>query len=294
LALVAICTVRAQSPQSPTEHLKQLADRGADQILKLDKPWTLLGQGYQLTADSAVDKDGTVYFTDARNNRILKIDLDGKISTWKQSSNGTHGLTIGPDGRLYGGQHDRKRIVAFSRDGTESVVAEGMQTHHLTATSRKEIYFAAGPTHKVWFVDAAGHTRAVFDGIDFPRGIRASADRSVLVVNDAKTGWVWKFRIQPDGSLADGRTFCRLEAGSDPSGPDPGGMVFDSEGLLYVASKIGIQVCDPQGRVIALMNIPGNEGATNVFFGGPGLAWLYVTDGDRIYRRPVQRHGTAL
>ena len=34
---------------------------------------------YQLTADSEVDKEGNVYFTDARKNRILKIDLEGKI-----------------------------------------------------------------------------------------------------------------------------------------------------------------------------------------------------------------------
>ena len=44
------------------------------------KNWELLGQGYQLTADTAVDREGLVYFTDARNNRILKIDLLGKIN----------------------------------------------------------------------------------------------------------------------------------------------------------------------------------------------------------------------
>jgi hypothetical protein len=68
---------------------------------------------YQLTADSAVDNYGNVYFTDARIKRILKIDLDGKISTSKEASNGAHGIAFGPDDRLYVGQHDRKRIVAF-------------------------------------------------------------------------------------------------------------------------------------------------------------------------------------
>ena len=91
------------------------------QILVSGKTWELLGQGYHLTADSAVDTNGNIFFSDARRNRILKVDVDGKISVWKEGSNHTHGVAFGPDGRLYGGQHDRKRIVAFSGDGTESV-----------------------------------------------------------------------------------------------------------------------------------------------------------------------------
>ena len=118
------------------------------QILVPGQSWTLLGQGYQLTADSAVNKDGTVYFSDAHNNRIMKIDLEGRITTWKEESHGTHGVAFGPDGRLYAGQHDRKRIVAFSRDGAESVVAEGMQTHHFTVTSGNRIYFSDAPATK--------------------------------------------------------------------------------------------------------------------------------------------------
>ncbi len=93
--------------------------RNSAQFVMPDKPWQLLGGGYQLTADSAVDPNGIVYFTDYQNQRILRVDLDGKISTWKQPANGTHGVAFGPDGRLYGGQHDNKRIVAFSPDGQE-------------------------------------------------------------------------------------------------------------------------------------------------------------------------------
>lgn len=35
-------------------------------------------------------------------------------------------------------------------------------------------------------------------------------------------------------------------------------------------------------------------GASNVFFGGPDLQWLYVTDGDKLYRRQVKRRGAVL
>src|SRR6185436_7449277 len=112
LAVALTWAVCAQAPNSQREsdRLEKLKNRGTHEILAPGKQWDLVGEGYQLTADSAVDKDGNAYFTDARKNRILKIDLDGKISVWKEPSNGTHGVAFGADGRLYGGQHDRKRI----------------------------------------------------------------------------------------------------------------------------------------------------------------------------------------
>jgi gluconolactonase len=294
--MLALWPLRAQRSDSLHQpgRFKQLSDRGAREVLVQDKQWELLGEGYHLTADSAVDKDGNVYFTDAPRNRILKIDLEGKIRIWKEGSNGAHGVAFGADGRLYAGQHDRKRIVAFSIDGTESVVAEGIQTHHLTVTSRNEIYFSEPPAHKVWMTDGAGHKRVVYDGLNWPRAVRVSADRSVLAVDDPGTPWLWRFQIQADGSLTRGRPFCRLETSPGSSGPDPGGIAFDSEGFLYVATKIGVQVCDQQGRVTAIIETPGSEGASNVFFGGPGLQWLYVVEWDKIYRRPARRHGTVL
>jgi len=85
--LLAPSPLHAQGEVRPTEfheqpsHSEKIHERVEVDILVPGSHWDLLGQGYQLTADSAVDKEGSVYFTDSRNNRILKIDLDGKIST---------------------------------------------------------------------------------------------------------------------------------------------------------------------------------------------------------------------
>lgn len=277
-------------PQSVRKPEK-VVDRGVYSILEPGKDWELLGQGYQLTADSTADQAGNVYFTDARKNRIMKIDPEGKIATWKEPSGGAHGVAFGPAGRLYAGQHDRKRIVAFDPGGNESVVAEGMQTHHLTVTARGEIYFADPVNHKVWLVDAKGNKRVVTSDINWPHGMRVSPDQSLLVVNDSHTRWVWSFQIERDGSLINGQPFYRLETGDESSDVDAGGMTFDTEGFLYVATTVGVQVCDQPGRVTAILNPPGNEGVDAVLFGGPNMQWLYATDGDKIYRRLMKRRG---
>jgi sugar lactone lactonase YvrE len=267
------------------------AARAADDFWVPNSSWELLGQGYQLTADSAVDPNGIVYFSDAQNNRILKIDLAGKISVWKEDSHGTHGVAFGPDGRLYAGQHDRHRIVAFSPDGAETVITEGLQTHHLIVTSRNEIYYNEAPAHTVGMVDAAGRRRVVFERIDWPRGIQVFRD-SVLAISDPHTRWVWTFDIRKDGSLDNGRPFYLLKTAEGSFESDVDGMTFDSQGFLYVATNIGVQVCDPHGPVIAVLDTPGGD-LSAVFFGGPNLQWLYATDGNRIYRRLSTRRGSS-
>jgi gluconolactonase len=255
------------------------------------KNWELLGHGYQLTADSTVAMDGTVYFTDAHHNRIGKIDPAGKISIWKEESGGAHGIAIGPDGRLYAGQHDRKRIVRLASDGRETVVIEGVQTHHLIVSTRNEIYFADAPNHTVWMFDAGGKKRAVTTEINWPHCMRISNDQAHMIINDPHTRSVWSFAIQRDGSLANGRRAYQLSTANGSDESDAGGMTFDTEGWLYVSTNAGVQVFDSGGRTMGIIGVPGSEGANDVYFAGPEMKWLYVHEVDKVYRRPARRRG---
>lgn len=270
-------------------------DRGVYAFLEPGKEWELLGQGYHLSADSAVDRDGNVYFTDNDHDRICKVNGQGKITDWKKDTGGAHGIAFGPDGRLYAGQHDRKRIVAFAPDGKESVIAEGVQSHHLTVTAGGNVYFSEAPKNTVWLVDAKGNRRVAQDKVHWPKGVRPSADQSLLVVGDPQTKWIWSFRMLADGSLINGQPFYRLETPDESSESDSGGMTFDTEGFLYVATAIGVQICDQPGRVMAIVNPPPgiSDGVNDVFFAGPNLQWLYVSASDKMYRRLVKHRGAG-
>ena len=52
------------------------------------------------TEGPAVDRDGSVYFTDIINERIMKLGADGVLSTYRERSNAANGLLIDPQGRL--------------------------------------------------------------------------------------------------------------------------------------------------------------------------------------------------
>ena len=69
-------------------------------------------------------------------------------------------------------------------------------------------------------------------------------------------------------------------------------MTVDSEGLLYVATKLGIQIADPAGRTVGILNKPDRSDPSNVVFGGRDLQTLYVTSGSKIFRRTIKKKGT--
>jgi len=61
---------------------------------------------------------------------------------------------------------------------------------------------------------------------------------------------------------------------------------------VYVATRIGIQIMDQLGRVNAIIPIPPSNGqASNVCFGGPDFNVLYVSCGDKVYRRKLKTRG---
>ncbi len=258
--------------------------------------WELVGDGYGFTEGPAVDSKGNVFFVDVPASRIYKVDAStGKVSLFRENTGKASGLMFGRDGRLYAAENGSKRIVAFDPDGKETVLAEDVGSNDLAVSSKGVVYFTDPSTHHVWRIDAHGGKQAVNDALQFPNGIRFTADERMLMVADSATRWVWSFQVQPDGSLADGEPFYRLEL--PPAGDGKlvnawaDGMTFDTEGYLYVATKSGIQVGDQPGRVFAILRKPSGADPSNVVFGGSDFHTLYVTAKDKVYRRRLLHQG---
>jgi sugar lactone lactonase YvrE/enterochelin esterase-like enzyme len=262
-------------------------------ILEPGEDWQLVSEGYKLTEGPAMDRDGNVFFTDIRSNRIHRIGTDGRLSVFKEDSGAANGMMFGPDGRLFVCQNGRKRIVAYTKDGTESVIAEEVGSNDLAVTRNNEIYFTEPAAKRVWFIDAAGRKRVVHEGIESPNGVLLSADQSLLYVTDYRGKWVWSFQVQTDGSLANGQPFYRMETSDESSMSYADGLAVDTLGYLYVATDQGVQVCDQAGRVVGIIRRPHTGPLTNVEFAGPDMQTLYATAGDKVFRRRLQRAGVV-
>ena len=67
-------------------------------------------------------------------------------------------------------------------------------------------------------------------------------------------------------------------------------MCCDQAGWLYVATALGIQVCDQAGRVNLILPVPAGR-PTDVCFGGEHFDTLYVSCGGTVYKRRLSATG---
>jgi enterochelin esterase-like enzyme len=95
-------------------------------------------------------------------------------------------------------------------------------------------------------------------------------------------------QIQPDGSFSNEQEFCELQPDSNGDAL-ANGLCVDTEGRLYAATSLGIQVFDQCGRVNFI--IPTPQQPYDVCFGGKDLSELFISCGDTIYKRQTKVHG---
>ena len=227
-----------------------------------------------------------------RQDKIHKIDhATGKVTLFKEQSGGANGLMFGADGRLYACQNKKRQIIAIHPDGREDVLATDVGSNDLVVNAKNEIWWTEPAQHKIWYTDGKGSKKVVHEGLDFPNGIILSSDQSLLMCVDMRSKWVWSFQVMPDGSLANGQSFYHLETWDYDSQSGGDGMTMDTEAHLYVATRLGIQICDAPGRVVGIINNPQNLQPSNCVFGGPGLDTLYSTNREKVFRRKMRRKG---
>lgn len=258
-------------------------------IVAADKPWQPVGAVYQAPGNPVGDRDGNVFFADAK--AIYKSDAAGKVTVYKDRAESSQSLAIGPDGRLYASQPARKRIVSYGPAGDEKEVAQNVDAAQLTVTAKGEIYYI-DPVHKT--VRHQQHVAYALSDLLTPAGLALSPDQAMLFVTDSQSRFSWSFQIAEDGSLINGEPFYRLEIPETATHLGATAVTPDAIGQVYFATQQGIQICEANGRVATILNNPSVEPITALTFAGKGLDWLYVVAGDRLYRRPVKQPGAAI
>lgn len=155
-------------------------------------------------------------------------------------------------------------------DPTGGLVNPGMGGEDLQRYLDFEGVFRLGPD---------GEVKLLVDDFVYPNGLCFSPDGSTLYIDDTRRQHIRAFEVQPDGSLAGDRVFFDL-VGDEPGAAD--GIKVDVEGNVYVTGPAGIQVCDPGGRLLGRLHIPGH--VTNMGWGGEDWRWLHITTGTSVFR----------
>jgi len=263
------------------------------QVIVPGEGWELVSDGHRATDGPAVSPSGEMFFTDTPNSRIFRATPGGKPALFAENTNGANGMMFGPDGRLYAGATRTKQLVAYDMTGKTELIAENVTINDLAINVKGDLYFTDSPGKKVWFLPKGGTPRVVDDGIDNPNGVLFSPDQSLLYVSDYIGQLSWVFQIQPDGSLAHKQRYFYVHVpdAAPRSGSD--GMAVDTDGRVYIATPLGVQVFDQIGKCHAIIPVPQKAPLSNVEFGGPNFDELYITNGDKVFKRKTKVKGVV-
>ncbi|MEX0794817.1 MAG: SMP-30/gluconolactonase/LRE family protein [Pirellulaceae bacterium] len=254
--------------------------------------WEQVAEGYRFTEGPAVDSQGNLFFVDVPADLVLKHEVaSGETTTFASEVGGTSGLMFGPDGKLYGSQLPSGRIVRFSNSGEVEVIAEAIGGNDLAIAENGDIYTTDPSNQQVWLIRPNGEKEVVASGFGYANGVILWGDGGSLVVADTKDHSLWTFRVEADGTLSAGAKDFALML---PLGVTEGradGMTVDTKGRLYVASAYGLQMFDSTARISGVISNPHTRPMSNVVFAGPDRQTLYITCGDKLFRRKTAANG---
>jgi len=265
-------------------------------ILLPGEGWQLVSEGYKFTEGPAVNQQGELLFNDFSGSKSFKVGLDNKVIQTVADSKRSNGQAFGPDGRLYVVQSGDQKVIAYDREGKVSVIADGFVGNDIVVANNGNIYVTNPPADsenapsKIWLIKPSGEKTVVDTGLKYSNGITLSPDQTLLYVADYRSHWIYSYVIKPDGTLQSKQRFYWILVPDTGDQANSDGMHVDVDGRLYVATSMGIQVCDQAGRVQCIIPTP-NKRVSNLAFGGEKFDTLFATCGDKVYKRKMKVKG---
>lgn len=271
-------------------------------IAKQAKP-QLISSQFSFTEGPAVDKEGNVYFTDQPNNKIWKYSTDGKLTVFMDKAGRSNGMFFDKQGNLITCADEKNQLWSIDPKGKVTVLLENFEGH--TFNGPNDLWIA--PKGGIYFTDpyfqrnywerkspdpgikgeklyymAKGKKQAVLvdTALQKPNGLIGTPDGKYLYVADMGPKKIYKYEIQPHGSLTNRQTFA--EELTD-------GMTIDEQGNVYMAGK-GVSVYNKDGKKIEQIDVPAGWTA-NVVFGGKNRDILFITASESVFILPMQVKG---
>ena len=261
-----------------------------------------LAGGLIFAEGPACDAQGNIFFTDQPNDRIMEWSVDGKLTTFMQPCGRANGMSFDSQGNLWACADATNQLWRIDPSGKVSVVLKDYQGKlfngpndvwirpegglYITDPYYKRPYWHRGPKEMdecVYYLAPDNQTLSrVIGDMKQPNGIIGTPDGKVLYVSDIGAGKTYRYRIEPDGSLAEKKLFCEL--GSD-------GMTIDSAGNVYLTGH-GVTVFDPAGAKVEHIDVP-ESWTGNICFGGKDRKLLFITASKGIYGLQMSVHGVG-
>ena len=268
-------------------------------------PIQKLHSGFKFTEGPAGDRQGNLFFSDVAGNKTYKIDAQNKLSVFRDPSNYSNGLMFNAAGELLACEMEG-RVVAVSADGKNVRVladkyngARFNAPNDLVIDRSGGVYFTdphfRAPTPLpqgvtgVYYIAPDLRVTRLLDDVKAPNGVTMSPDEKTLYVIPSLQSEMLAYPIEGPGKIGKGRVFCSVQQPSGQSGKGGDGVAVDSQGNLYIATGLGLQVFSSAGKLLGIISLP--EQPANAKFAGPDNRTLYATARTSVYAVPMQATG---
>ncbi|HTI69476.1 MAG TPA: SMP-30/gluconolactonase/LRE family protein [Candidatus Limnocylindria bacterium] len=288
------------APPAPQTKDNLGGDEALSKVLPQEGTWELVGEGYGFTDAACGDADGNFYFSDLPKGEVWRVPVNGVPAKWLENGPKISGLKVGPDGRFYAvtqaGEKDKPKVVAIDPQ-TKAIteIANDVKPNDLVVSKVGWVYFTDTGAGQVQMVPITaqgfGRPRPAAGGIRSPNGIALSPNQDYLAVSEYGGTNVWHYYLREDGTLMGGERYMTLRTVGEKPDSAGDGMTTDFEGRYYVTSRAGIQMFDRVGRMGGVIAPPNSNACVSVAFAGPKREWLYVCNGQKIWRRRTLTHG---
>ena len=119
------------------------------------------------------------------------------------------------------------------------------------------------------------------------RALAVAPDYRFCVTGEENTHHLISTVIDKTGKMLYSEPFYYLHDLSNSTLNPSGSMAFDTKGNLYVATEIGVQVADHNGRVRAILSLPAGRVHSLAFSGN----YLFVRCGEKVFVRKMKAEG---
>lgn len=285
-----------------------------------------VADGFSFTEGPVWYPDGYLLFSDPNTNSIYRYNpADHNVSIYMSHSGytgadigeygqpGSNGLAIDREGRLIIDQHGNRRVIRIEKKGPVTVLADHVDgkrfnsPNDILLKSDGTVYFTDPPyglpgffndprkelDYSGIFMIRDGKVHLVSKDLGGPNGLAFSPDEKYFYVTNwdirdiHHTKTLWRYEVQADGSLRNGKIFFDWNLTEDEEALD--GMKVDREGNLFVSAPGGVWILSPEAKLLGKIVTP--ERPANMAWGDSDGKTLYLTAHTSLYKLRVETGG---
>lgn len=210
---------------------------------------------------------------DAEGNEVARLKANERL--------------IGADAEVLYLSNVKNEIIRVAAGRRTKIATAQNKVEQLIVTDNLNYYFVC--ENSVVKVDAKGVMTVVNDGLNCGASLAIYPDHRLLICNEPNTRWLLSYVVDEQGQPMAGQRFYWLHNTTGDDSQQVGQMTFDENGNLYVATAMGVQICDQNGRVRAILPLPDSAPIRSLAFVGTKL--YVANERGEIYVRELKVAG---